>query len=110
MKIVRFVAVVLVAGLLMAQSLLRAAEAPAAGDDAAILPYMSDATFLVARLDVDRVDPKALDDYMHKAMNAVFAGAEMPKEQRARIEADGKQGIEKAKKWLASMSEAGGKK
>jgi hypothetical protein len=112
MKGFRLVAVVLcLVGWLMTSRSLQAADAVAAADDdAVILPYMSDATFLVARLDVDRVDAKAIDDYMQKASQMMFAGTQVPKEQRARMDAEVKQSAEKTKKWLAGMSDAGGKR
>ena len=84
MKLFRLVAVVLgVAGWLTTSSPLHAAYVPMASDDAAILPYLSERTSSSRGLDVDRVDPKALDDDVQKATKAMFGGAEMPKEQRA---------------------------
>jgi hypothetical protein len=101
------VVVGLLAGMLSTPGASRAAETDS---HAAILPYMSDATFLVVRLDIDRVDPKLFQDYLQEVTGKVLDGQkDMPKEQRARAEANSKQIGERVKKWLAGMSEVGAK-
>ena len=106
MKVFRLLAVVgFLAGLLLPSRASRAADS---NSDAAILPYISDATFLVVRLDIDRVDPKLFQDYLQKVTGTVLDGQkDMPKERRARVEAESKRAGERVKKWLAGMSDAG---
>jgi hypothetical protein len=91
-----------------AQDDVKVVIAPAArADDSAILPYLDEGTFLVARLDVDKVDRDALGQYMNKAFEAM--AAQMPAQFRAQIQAQMAQQVETAKTWLKDMSDAGGK-
>jgi hypothetical protein len=84
-----------------------ARSAAAADDDAAIVPFLDEGTFIVARLDVDKVDAKVLakfmddvTDKMIKQMNAGPGDGTRQKQDTARAAGF-------ATKWLADMTEAG---
>src|SRR4051812_15766231 len=63
-----------------APSALMAAETVGASvsADKAILPYLDDDTFIVARLDVEKVDQDELQKLMEKAMDAMFKKLNIP--------------------------------
>jgi hypothetical protein len=87
-----------------------AAAAPAGGGDEAVAPFVMDGTFLVARLDVDRVDRDAFGKYMQQTIEAAYKQAGMPADELAEMNKEAANGIDTAKQWLADLSEAGGKR
>ncbi len=78
-------------------------------DHAAILPYLDEGTFLVARLDVERVDQEALGKYMEESIDAMFKQLPVAANQRDAVKGQGKGGIGTAKTWLTDIAAAGGK-
>src|SRR5688572_9537692 len=87
----------------------RLAQAQDAKKDAAILPFIDDGTFLVARLDVDRVDTEALGKYMEESFETMAKSFGIPAEQQARAKQDMTQSIGTTKSWLTDMNDAGGR-
>jgi hypothetical protein len=55
-----------------------AAEASVPAGDTAILPYLDDDTFIVARLDVEKVDQDELRKLFEKALDAMFKKLAVP--------------------------------
>jgi hypothetical protein len=84
--------------------------AAAAMTDDAIAPYLDEGTFLVVRLDTDKVDKEALGKYMEEAINAMFQKLPIPANQRGAVQGQVMAQVEVAKTWLTSMAEAGGKR
>jgi hypothetical protein len=102
---------ILFALMLCAAPAARSAAAPASpGDDADILPYLEDGTFIVARVDVGRVDHEALEKFVQRAAQAVFAVIPVPANQRPMIEQNAKQSAQETTQWLTDMAAAGGKR
>src|SRR5687768_6999584 len=101
-----------VAALLLAPLFFTAAAAKAAdaGEDAAIAPYLDEGTFFVMRLDVDRVEPAAVEKMMNDVMVARVDNPAFPEDVRKRIQEQAKEEIETTKTWLADMTAAGGKR
>ena len=98
---------------LCAAPAMRAAAAAAAatpGDDAPIVPYLEDGTFLVARVDVERVDHEALEKFVERGTQSLFSVMPVPANQRAMIEQNAKQSAQESKQWLTDMAAAGGKR
>ena len=84
-----------------------AIPATAPADDAAVLPFIDEGTFLVARLDVDRVDREAFTKFIEGVVEMTFRQTGIPADQMEAV----KQGpIAAAKTWLTDMSAAGGKR
>jgi hypothetical protein len=90
-------------------STARAAE-PATNDDAAIAAYLSEDTFLVARLDIDRVDPEAFAASMLDFVKGMIDGMSIPAEFKPQVVQASTTSIAQSKTWLADMSEAGAKR
>lgn len=103
----RFVTMLLIAFVCAAPRAARAADIPAG--DGAIMPYLDEGTFVVARLDIDRVDREAFVTYMQETIEAMFEKLPVPAELKPQIMAQATEGINKASTWLGDMSEAGGK-
>ena len=78
-------------------------------DDAAIAPYLDEGTFFVMRLDVDRVEPAAVEKMMNDVMVARVDNPAFPEDVKKRIQEQAKTEIETTKTWLADMTAAGGK-
>jgi hypothetical protein len=99
---------------LIALGLVAACAAPIAraaeGDDADVLPYLGDGAFIVARVDVGRVDPAALENYIDRGTQAMLAVLPIPANQRPMVAQSAKQSAQTAKQWLADMAAAGGKR
>jgi hypothetical protein len=89
-------------------------NAPAAaavdGDVRPILPYLDDGTFIVIRLDVDRVDPAALEKFLTSMAETVPARVGIPADQQGRLRQEMINGVEQSKQWLADMTAAGGRR
>src|SRR4051812_27288737 len=68
-----------------------AANVAGALADKAIVPYLNDDTFLVARLDVEKVDQDELVKLMDKAMDAMFKNIGIPPAQIAQVKAQAMQ-------------------
>jgi hypothetical protein len=86
-----------------------AAESGAVAADKAILPYLEDDTFIVARLDVEKVDQDELQKLMEKAMDAMFKKINVPAAAVGQAKAQAMQGVGEAKQWLTDLAQAGGK-
>jgi hypothetical protein len=86
-----------------------AAEAAAVASDKAILPYIDDDTFIVARLDVEKVDQDELQKLMEKALDAMFKKLNVPAQAIGQAKAQALQGVGQAKQWLTDLGQAGGK-
>jgi hypothetical protein len=78
--------------------------------DDAVAPYIDEGTFLVVRLDTEKVDKEALGTYMEEAINAMFQKLPIPPNQRGAVQGQVMAQVEVAKTWLTSMAEAGGKR
>lgn len=74
----------------------------------AILPYLDAGTFVVARLDVDRVDPETFATFMRTTGDSVAQAGKFDANMQARMKQDTEQAIQKGQAWLAGMNEAGG--
>jgi hypothetical protein len=88
-----------------------AAEAPVASvpTDKAILPYLDEATFIVARLDVEKVDHDELQKMMERMLESMFKKMGVPAAQLPQVKAQAMQSSGQAKQWLTDMGQAGGK-
>jgi hypothetical protein len=84
--------------------------ATAGDDDAAVLPFIDEGTFVVARLDVDRVDPEAFAKYMEGVVEMVLKQSGVPAAQMADVQKEAMGTVTAAKTWLTDMSAAGGKR
>lgn len=91
------------------------AKSPAAGaegatraDDKVILPYIGEDTFIVGRLDVARVDPEVIEQYMTKMTadmaQAMQADAEAVKQMNSEVG----EGVKQMREGLAAFVAAGG--
>src|SRR4051794_28665745 len=88
-----------------------AAAAPAAAaDDVAIHPYLDDGTFLVMRVDLDRVEPAALEKLMTDMADARVQTAGIPEDAKKEMKERMAQDVEKTKTWVTDMNAAGGKR
>ena len=87
-----------------------AAAAAAKEDVKAILPYLDDGTFLLIRLDVDRVDPAALEQFLKTMAESVPPRIGVPADQQGRMRQELLDGIDVSKQWLADMTAAGGRR
>lgn len=81
----------------------------AAAADKAIVPYLDEDTFIVARLDVEKVDQDELQKLMEKAIDAMFKKLGVPPQAIGQAKAQSMQGLGQAKQWLTDLGEAGGK-
>jgi hypothetical protein len=90
-------------------STVMAAEAASPANDEAILPYLDDDTFIVARLDVEKVDQDDLQKLMEKALDAMFRKLAIPAAAIGQAKAQSMQGVGQAKQWLTDLGQAGGK-
>jgi hypothetical protein len=115
MKVLRavVVSVVTLAGALLAAPRATwaadaaAAAAPAANVDAAILPFIDEGTFLVGRLDVEKVDQDAIEGNFDQMSESVIKVMGVPANQHERLRANGREAAGKAKDWLSGMKAAG---
>lgn len=90
-----------------ALALLTPAAAFAQADDAAVIrPYLADDTFLVARVDTDRVDLKPVEEMVLKSMEA----AGMDAQTRAMVQPEIQKSMQQARTWLDEMTKAGGRR
>jgi hypothetical protein len=83
---------------------------PAAAADDPILPFLDDGTFIVARLDVDRVDPAEVERFINDAADVVVKRGGLPADRQVKIKQESTEAIAKAKAWLTDMQAAGGKR
>jgi hypothetical protein len=92
-------------------TVVMAAEAGGASvsADKAILPYLDDGTFIVARLDVEKVDQDELQKLFEKALDAMFKKLAVPPAAIGQAKAQAMQGVGRAKQWLTDLGQAGGK-
>ena len=89
-------------------TLAAAAAAPAA-DDAAILPYIDEGTFLIGRLDVERVDQEAFGKSMEEMFKKLIATMGIPPDQQGLVMGQMMGSITIAKAWLTDMAAANAK-
>jgi hypothetical protein len=83
---------------------------PANADDHAIHPYLDEGTFFVMRIDLDRVEPEALEKLMTDMMGARSRGGQIPEAALQQMKQRMTDEIEKAKAWVADLVAAGGKR
>jgi hypothetical protein len=102
-------AALLAAALLFAHLAATRAAAQVGGNDAAILPFIDEGTFIVARLDVERVDHDVLGKFMDDAMEVSFARAQIPENLKAQVKQSAQKSVADAKQWLTDIAAAGGK-
>src|SRR5687767_11773542 len=89
---------VIAAALLLSLSFVAVpAVRAAANDDAAILPYLDEGTFFVARIDVDRVDHAALTKLMERGMETTIESGAIPENLKAQIKENAKKDLEETK-------------
>ena len=88
--------------------MLTAAAKPAA-DDAAILPYIDEGTFLIGRLDVERVDQEAFGKSMEEMFKKLIATMGIPPDQQGLAMGQMMGSITTAKAWLTDMAAANAK-
>jgi hypothetical protein len=99
--------------LLLAPRPARAADA-AVGDaataDAVILPYIDAGTFLVGRLELDKVDTDALDANVDQMADSVMLIEPIPDNQKGRMRSEARDAAGKAKDWMSEMKNTGVKR
>src|SRR5260221_14123842 len=81
------------------------ARAQAAGDEA-IARYLDDSTVAVARVDLAKIDAKALQDWLLKSVNDSGMDAKHAELSRKQGEAS----MEQGRKWLADFTAAGARR
>jgi hypothetical protein len=92
-------------------ALVPALSLRAAGQvDAGIAPYLDDETFLVVRLDVEKVDQEAMAKYAEDAFDKMAKSFPIPADQQGAVKGQMMGGITTARAFLTDIAKAGGKK
>ncbi len=81
------------------------AAPPAGGPDAAVTPFVDEATMAVARVDVASIKPEAAGPWMVDLMKIM----NVPQQEIDRAQKDMNEVLPKATKWVADFTKAGGK-
>ena len=85
-----------------------AAGAPARADDKLILPFIGEGTFMVGRLDLDRVDAAAFEQYVNKTAVDMFKPMGLPPAEAKAMSDDVAQGMKEFREGLEAFRAAGG--
>jgi hypothetical protein len=84
-----------------------AATAAPASADAAILPYIDVGTFLVGRLDIEKVDADSLEANFDQMAEAVLLIEPIPDNQKERMRGEARNAAGKVKDWVSEMKNTG---
>src|SRR5688500_14571728 len=82
---------------------------PAPVDDKVILPFLTEETFVVGRLDVDRVDFAAIERWVAKMSEVMVKEMEIEAEHVEEMKADTDESLKELRTWLDGFTAAGGR-
>jgi hypothetical protein len=112
MKVVRAVAVwvgiVVLPAMLLAPRVALAADA--AAGDAGVMQFIDTGTFLVGRLDLEKVDQDSIEANFGQMSESVIKVMAVPANRHERVRAEGREAAGKVKDWISGMKDGGVKR